>query len=243
MTMRHKLRRTAVWTSLLGGVCAVVVVGLLAGCGSREGAGALNLQDWERDLLAGVLGLVDLTPEEAGPTGPTGPEGAQGPQGEQGVPGAAGAEGATGPEGPTGPTGPAGTAGAEGPTGPAGATGPTGPSIIIARAFVLANGTLVDSDHILGVVHVGTGIYDVTVDVAGVALPAGTVADDFEVFATPQRNFVPTEAPDVWIAYQGVTLGATSLDVEIRTAHFESQFESAVLVDSAFSVEVLLPAP
>jgi hypothetical protein len=267
--MRHKLRKNAVWTLALGGVCASVVVGLLAGCLSREGAGALNLQDWERDLLVGVLGLVDLTPAEAGPTGPTGPRGAQGPEGEQGPEGAqgeqgptgdagaAGPAGATGPEGPTGPTGAAGPDGADGApgapgapgaTGATGPAGPTGPELIIARAVVDANGNLVNSDHILPpVVHGGTGIYSLTVDLTDAVLPAGTVANDFEVFATPQESGTAPVRPDVFIAYQAVSMAAgppPTLNVEIRTADLSGPVEFPFgPADAAFSIEVLLPAP
>jgi hypothetical protein len=239
--MRHRLQASAVWTSLLGGVCAVVVVGLLVGCGSRAGAGALNLQDWERDLLAGVLGFVDLTPEEAGPAGPTGPQGEQGPQGDVGPAGEAGAAGATGPQGPEGPTGPAGAAGeagATGPIGPTGPTGPAGPAIIIARAVVLDDGTLQDSDGItLTNPHVAnSGIYELTADLTGQVLPAGTTQNDFEIFVTPMLDFVATPVPDFFIAYQATGLAGTDLTFEVRTGTFS-------LADAAFSVQVLLAAP
>jgi hypothetical protein len=115
--------------------------------------------------------------------------------------------------------------------------------MILARAFVLDSGTLVNADHVSSVTHVGTGIYNVTVDLAGVELPAGTVAGDFKVFATAQRTFGPTDLPEVWVAYQATSLGATSLVVQIRTAHFVPQQEEAVLVDSAFSFEVVLFTP
>jgi hypothetical protein len=231
--MSHRLQRSAAGTSLLGGGCLVVLVALLAGCGSRDGAGALGLQDWERDVLFGILGLADLTPEPAGPSGPTG---ATGPQGD------AGPTGPTGATGPAGATGATGATGAEGPTGPIGPQGPPGPDIIIARASVNADGTLENTDDIT-VVHSGIGIYDLTVDLTGDVLPAGTVADDFEIFATPNLGFGLMPVPEVFIAYGPVSLVGTTLTVQIRTSAPFGTSPSFVLTDEAFSVQVLLAAP
>jgi len=68
--------------------------------------------------------------------------------------------------------------------------------MILARAFVLDDGTLVNSDRITAPVgHPSAGIYDLTVDLTGVELPAGTDAADLRVFATPQRAFAPGNCP------------------------------------------------
>jgi hypothetical protein len=205
-------------------ICLLTALGGLAGCGDRGGAGALGLQDWERDLLAWLVGLGPIT--TAGPQGEVGATGAEGPTGPVGE---------TGPEGPTGEGGPTGPTGPEGPTG---ATGPVGPEIIIARAVVNADGTVENSDDIT-VVHAGAGIYDLTVDLSGDEIPAGANASDFEVFATPDVDFGPNAmpVPEVFIAYQAVNLAGTTLTLQIRTATLEA------LTDEAFSVQVLLAAP
>ncbi len=205
-------------------ICLLALIGGLAGCGDRGGAGALDLQDWERDLLAWLVGLGPIT--TAGPQGEVGATGVEGPTGPVG---------ATGPEGSTGETG---STGATGPEGPTGATGPVGPELIIARAVVRADGTVENSDDIT-VVHAGAGIYDLTVDLTGDAIPAGAIAADFEVFATPEVNFGPNfmPVPEVFIAYEAVNLTGTTLTLQIRTATLRA------LADEAFSVQVLLAAP
>ncbi len=127
---------------------ALSVAVLSGGCGGG-GAGALGLQDWQRDLLTAGSGVLtaalvaaNIVPADGagreipGPAGPTGPQGPAGEDGQAGrsTPGAPGAQGPTGPTGPTGPAGPTGATGAQGPTGatgpqgPTGATGPQGPT-------------------------------------------------------------------------------------------------------------------
>ena len=63
-----------------------VSVMVASGCGSR---GALGLEDWQRDFLAGLVpSLIPIPfPGPAGPAGETGPAGPQGPAGQDGAPG------------------------------------------------------------------------------------------------------------------------------------------------------------
>lgn len=114
-----------------------------AGCGND----ALWMEDYQRDLLFGLLTFawiqnlqnqLDQNPPTEPPAGEPlpGPEGAEGPQGEpgpagpqgeQGLPGPEGPMGQTGVEGPQGEPGPAGATGPAGSSGSAGSTGPAGP--------------------------------------------------------------------------------------------------------------------
>lgn len=180
-----------------------------SGCGSGD---ALGLEDWQRDLLSVFLGpgLIPLP-----------------------FPGPAGADGAAGATGPTGPAGVAGADGVAGPAGADGADGDPGPNIIIARAVVNADGTLVDSDDVTVAHALNTGLYQLTIDVTGDVLPAGTTEDDFEVFltlkdGTLQTVFVPYYVP--------ISLVGTVLRIDVLIGSFETA------TDHAFSVMVLLPA-
>ncbi len=118
-------------------IAAVVAISIACCTGISCSPGALNLHDWQRDLLfsGGALAAALLAdqaqhnadnttdgdgaeqeiPTIEGPQGPPGPEGPQGPQGPQGDTGATGATGAAGATGATGETGPQGPAGPAGP--------------------------------------------------------------------------------------------------------------------------------
>jgi len=154
------------------------------GCGSSD---ALGMEDWQRDLLASMLGL-----------GP----------GVIPIP-------------------------AVGPAGPAGADGTPGPNIIIARAVVLPDGTLENSDDVTNVLHPAGGTYQLTIDVTGDVLPAGTTEDDFEVFITMKENaamlFVPYYVP--------VSLVGTDLRIDVFLVNNQT-----VATDHGFSIQVILPA-
>jgi len=178
-----------------GGWCAVfaafVVVSAMvaSGCGSSD---ALGMQDWQRDLLMGILGLA---------------------------PGVI-------------PIPVAGPVGATGPAGPAGADGAPGPDIIIARAVINADATIQDTDHVTAVAHPAPDHYELTIDVTGDVLPAGTTEDDFEVFVTLKETSPFVIAP----YYVPVSLVGTTLRIDVFFIGTDS------LPDHAFSVQVLLPA-
>jgi hypothetical protein len=161
-----------------------------SGCGS---AGALALEDWQRDLLAGIMGLA---------------------------PGVI-------------PIPVAGPVGAEGPAGPAGADGVPGPSIIIARAVINADATIENADHVTAVAHPAAGQYQLTIDVTGQILPAGTTEDDFEVFVTMKETSPLAFAPN----YVPVSLVGTNLRIDVVLINTGGDAE-----DHGFSIEVLLPA-
>jgi len=181
------MRRLAYKSSWSGGI---VLVGLVivsavvaSGCGSSD---ALGLQDWERDLLASLLGLAP---------------------GVVPLPVA-------------------------GPAGPAGAAGPPGPDIIIARAVVNPDGSLENSDDVTNVLHPAAGTYQLTIDVTGDVLPAGTTEDDFEVFVTLKETTQAVLVP----YYVPVSLVGTDLRIDVVVA------AAGALIDHGFSIEVLLPA-
>jgi hypothetical protein len=183
--------RNHIYKSL--GTAGVLVAGLLlvsaaltSGCGSSD---ALGLQDWERDLLASLLGLA---------------------------PGVV----------------PLPVAGPVGPAGAAGAAGPPGPDIIIARAVILPDGTLENSDDVTNVLHPAGGTYQLTIDVTGDVLPAGTTEDDFEVFVTLKETTQAVLVP----YYVPVSLVGTDLRIDVLVT------SAAALTDHGFSIEVLLPA-
>ncbi len=189
-------------------------------------------------LAAVVSGCLLVLPLVSGCIpGPQGPEGLEGPAGAQGAQGPAGPAGPTGPEGPAGPAGAAGATGAAGPTGP---QGPPGPAIIIGRAVVNADGTVVDSEHMAVAAHVlNTGIYDLTVDLSGVTAPAGTTMDDFEIFVTPKVAPNLPLFPLIHTAYLATGfVPGTSLSLTVTLNELGNETD-----DHAFSVEVLLAAP
>ena len=128
-----------------------------------------------------------------------------------------------------GPAGPAGPAGQDGQTGQ---DGVPGPNIIIARAVVNADGTLANTDDIT-VFKAGIGAYQLTVDVTGDVLPAGTTEDSFEVFVTLKEDSGdPAKNP----YYVPVSLVGTTLRVDVFIENGDGRS------DHAFSVTVLLPA-
>ncbi|HVV86951.1 MAG TPA: hypothetical protein VHE35_28125 [Kofleriaceae bacterium] len=110
---------------------ALIIVGVLAGCGEGGGSpGTLGPQG-----PVGPQGPRGAT-GPAGPVGPVGPVGDVGPRGLDGPAGPDGPRGATGPDGPAGvrgapgdvgPPGPIGDVGPVGGSGPAGVAGPIGP--------------------------------------------------------------------------------------------------------------------
>jgi len=165
----------------------VVSAMVACGCGSSD---ALGMEDWQRDLLASMLGL-----------GP----------GVIPIP-------AIGPPGPA---------------GPAGADGAPGANIIIARAVVLPNGTLENSDDVTNVLHPAGGTYQLTIDVTGDVLPAGTTEDDFEVFITMKENTAMLIVP----YYVPVSLVGTDLRIDVFLVNNQT-----VPVDHGFSIQVILPA-
>lgn len=125
-----------------------------------------------------------------------------------------------------------GGAGPAGPPGAPGAPGVDGPNIIIARAVVNGDGTLQDSEDIAAT-RVNNGEYQLTIDVTGDTLPAGTTEDDFEIFLTLKEG---TSSTDLTPFYVPVSLVGTTLRVDVFIS-FGDGFN-----DSAFSVTVLLPA-
>ncbi|HKQ46730.1 MAG TPA: hypothetical protein VJZ71_01525 [Phycisphaerae bacterium] len=122
--------------------------------------------------------------------------------------------------------------GPAGPAGPAGAPGAPGPAIIIARAVVNADGTLENSDDITAV-RTAAGNYQLTIDLTGDTLPAGTTEDDFEVFLTLKEG---TDLSDFSPLYIPISLAGTTLRVDVIIAAGQTG------ADNAFSVMVLLPA-
>lgn len=125
-----------------------------------------------------------------------------------------------------GPAGPAGTAGAPG------TPGAPGPVIIIGRAVVNADGTLENSDDI-SANRTAAGNYQLTVDLTGDTLPAGTTEDDFEVFVTLKEG---SDLSDFTPLYVPVSLVGTNLRFDVIIASGQGG------TDNAFSVMVVLPA-
>lgn len=129
----------------------------------------------------------------------------------------------------------AGPAGPAGPAGAAGANGAPGPDIIIARAVVNADGALENADDVTLVLHPIAGQYQLTIDVTGDVLPAGTTEDDFEVFVTMKET--PGGATVIVPYYVPVSLVGTDLRIDIFLVN-----SVTVPFDHAFSIQVLLPA-
>jgi hypothetical protein len=129
-----------------------------------------------------------------------------------------------------GPAGPAGPDGAPGPPGP------MGPNILIARGVINADGTIQDTVGIAGSAHaLGTGLYQLTIDVTGATLPAGTTESDFEVFGTLKE--VPFVEHQDALFYRAISLVGTSLRIDILVVD-----DNAFPADHGFTVSVLLPA-
>lgn len=134
------------WKGWSGRIAVVVVTAGLALKGGCTGGGFLGLEDYQRDLIGGLAGLLLLNNQQApadntgdqpaaqpvpGAEGPQGSQGAQGeigPEGPQGSPGIQGPAGPPGSEGPQGPAGPQGDPGDPGGAGSAGPQGPPGPT-------------------------------------------------------------------------------------------------------------------
>jgi len=152
--------------------------------------------DWQRDLLAGLVGLAPgfIPIPLPGPAGPAGPAG------QDGAPGAPGAP---------------------------------GPNIIIARAVVNSDGTLENSDDVAVAHALGTGLYELTIDVTGDVLPAGTTEDDFEVFLTLKEG---SDLERLEAFYSPISLVGTDLRIDVLFSNGDG------LTDHAFTVQVLLPA-
>lgn len=125
--------------------------------------------------------------------------------------------------------------GPPGPEGPAGEPGMIGAELIIARAVVNADGTLEDSDDITVTHPASPGVYQLTVDLSPVALPAGVTEDDFEVLVS-LKEIPPVEEQHA-ATYTPVSLVGTSLRIDVTILADGGQ-----LRDHAFSVQVLLPA-
>jgi hypothetical protein len=217
--------RTLLGTGMLV-VTGLLLCPMLAGCGFGDAFNAPIGQDWQRDLLVGVLGLgIDAALDE-NQQGPQGEQGPQGPQGEQG------------PQGPQGEQGPQGPQGEQGIQGPQGIQGEPGPNIIIGRAVVNQDGTLENSDGIT-VEHTEIGTYRVTVDLTGHDIPAGAVAADFEVLVTGKDVYESETGAAIFFLYEPSSLTADTF------VFFVYSFEGDVYRadDHAFSVIVLQPAP
>jgi hypothetical protein len=126
--------------------------------------------------------------------------------------------------------------GAAGPPGQAGAPGPAGlpgPVIIIARAVINADASIQNADDVTSVGHPSPGQYQLTVDLTGDTLPAGTTEDDFEVFVTLKEG---SGLSDFTPLYIPISLAGTTLRFDVIIASGQAG------TDNGFSVMVLLPA-
>jgi hypothetical protein len=111
-----------------------------------------------------------------------------------------------------------------------------GPNILIARGVINSDGTIQDTVGIAGSAHaLGTGLYQLTIDLTGATLPAGTTESDFEVFGTLKE--APLVENQDALFYRAVSLVGTSLRIDIQVVD-----DNAFPADHGFTVSVLLPA-
>ncbi len=127
--MRRETKRNIhIACAIIAGVCFVMFVLTVGGCGTYERRHCYSSgNDCSSEEVS-----TETTTIITGPSGPAGPSGPSGPAGERGERGETGASGPVGPMGPSGqdgsvgPSGATGIQGPEGQSGPVGATGPAG---------------------------------------------------------------------------------------------------------------------